>query len=145
MSRIKIELPEKMAFTGSLTVRITDINYGGHAGNDSIVAMIHEARVQFLKKLGYGELELENAGLIMSDLAVEYKTELFHGDVLNMYVAAGDFSRIGFGLYYQLKKVTGEQETIAANARTGMICYDYNLKKAVALPGAARIKLENAV
>lgn len=132
-----------MVFAGSLNVRITDINYGGHAGNDSIVAMIHEARVRFLKKLGYGELELENVGLIMSDLAVEYKAELFHGDVLNMYVAAGDFSRIGFELYYQLKKVTGEQEIVAANAKTGMICFDYNAKKAVALPEEARRKFEN--
>lgn len=144
MARIKIELPEQMVLVCRLQVRITDINYGGHAGNDRIVGFVHEARVQYFKQMGYDELDIEGVGTIMSDVAVEYKAELFQGDQLNVYMGAGDFTRIGFDLYYQLRKVSGQTETVAANAKTGMICYDYNLRKVASLPGKVRIRLENA-
>lgn len=144
MTRIKIDLPENLVWVCRLPIRITDINYGGHAGNDSIVALVHEARVQFLKQLGYGELELEGIGLIMSDLAVEFKAEMFYGDTVNIYMKAGDFTRVGFDLYYQLRKTEGEVETIAVNAKTGMICYDYERKKTVGLPDAVKVRLEHA-
>ena len=67
MARIKVELPEQFAFSTTIPVRITDLNYGKHVGNDTILSMIHEARVQYLRQLGYGELELEfgrNTGLL---------------------------------------------------------------------------------
>ena len=57
MARIKIDLPDNFSFTTSIPIRITDVNYGGHVGNDTILSLIHEARMQFLKQLGYSELE----------------------------------------------------------------------------------------
>ena len=33
-------------------VPISDINYGGHMGNDKSLALFHEARIAFLKHLG---------------------------------------------------------------------------------------------
>ena len=66
MARIKIDLPEKFSFTTSIPVRITDINYGDHVGNDTILSLLHEARVQFLKTFGYKEMEFEGVGMIMS-------------------------------------------------------------------------------
>ena len=53
MARIKLELPDKFPFSTTLYIRIGDINYGGHLGNDSVLAMIHEARLRFLKKHGF--------------------------------------------------------------------------------------------
>ena len=73
MARIKIELPENSIASFTIPVRITDINYGNHVGNDSFVAIIHEARMQWLKQYGYTELQVEAVGLIMSDLAVEFQ------------------------------------------------------------------------
>ena len=141
MPRIQIELPEQMDFVCRLPVRITDINYGNHAGNHSIVAMVHEARVQFLQRLGYGELELEGTGMIMSGLQVAFKAELFYGDVVDVYMAAGEFTRVGFELFYRLEKATEAGNITAVHAQTGMVCYNYALKKVAQLPDAARKKL----
>ena len=74
MARIKIIIPEKIITQIIIPVRITEINYGNHLGNDALVSILHEARMQWLSQLGYTELNIENTGLIMSDLAVEYKT-----------------------------------------------------------------------
>ena len=48
MSRIKLALPDRWTFSTELPVRISDINYGGHLGNDAVLALAQEARVRFL-------------------------------------------------------------------------------------------------
>lgn len=137
MTRIKIELPEQFHFSTKIPIRITDLNYGGHVGNDTILTLVHEARVQFLKSHGYEELNVEGVSLIMSDAGIEFKAELFYGDVVTAFVTATNFSRAGFDLFYKLMK----DETIVAVAKTGMICYNYDAKKVVSLPLKAKEKL----
>ena len=77
MPRIKIEIPERFIYKTEIPIRITDINYGGHLGNDSLLSIIHEARVRFLKNLGYSEANVEGSGIIMIDSAIQYKSEGF--------------------------------------------------------------------
>lgn len=139
MARIKVQLPETFSFFTEIPVRITDLNYGGHLANDSILSLIHEARMQFLKTAGYTELEFAGVGLIMTDAAIEFKSEAFYGDVLRVYVSAGEFSKIGFELYYELVSV--KDETAVAYAKTGMVCFDYAKRKVVSVPEEARQKL----
>lgn len=142
MPRIKIDLPTDFAFTSVIPVRITDLNYGNHVGNDTILSLIHEARVQYLHSLGYGELNFAGAGLIMADVGIEYKAELHYGDIVKTSVAAGDISKISFDLYYKLEKEENGKTVLVAAAKTGMVCFDYEKKKVTALPAEARKKLE---
>ena len=141
MARIKIELPESFYFSCIIPVRITDLNYGGHVGNDTVLSIIHEARMQFFKHLGYTEMNFAGAGMLMADVAIEFKSELFYGDVVMAFVTAGDISKIGFELFYRLEKETDSKKTIVAKAKTGMICYDYSTKKIVSVPDDAKQKL----
>lgn len=134
MPRTRIELPEKFSFTTDIPIRITDLNYGGHVGNDSILSLIHEARVRFLRHHGYGELDLAGVGLIMADVAIEFRNELFYGDALRASLAASEFSRVGFDLFYKLEKESGDKWVPVALARTGMVCYNYTLKKIAPVP-----------
>ena len=140
MARIKIDLPEKFSFTTTIPVRITDINYGGHAGNDTVLTIIHEARMQFLKSYGYKELEFEGVGMIMADVGIEFKNELFYGDIVIASVTITEFSKVSFDIYYKLEKEIAGKKILVAAAKTGMICYDYEAKKIVAVPGKAMAK-----
>jgi acyl-CoA thioester hydrolase len=137
MARIKLVLPEHFTFTTSIPVRITDLNYGGHLGNDTLLSLIHEARMQYLNSLGYSELQFDAASLIMSDAGIEFKSEAFYGDVLKAQVTAGEFTRVGFDLFYKFTKVVEEKEVVVALAKTGMICFDYKARKVVPVPEAA--------
>lgn len=143
MARIKVELPEKFSFSTTIPIRITDLNYGGHVGNDTILSLVHEGRVQFLKQFGLEELKFSGVGLIMGDAAIEFKNELFHGDVVKVAVAAADFTRISFDLYYKLEKISGEKTEPVAFAKTGMICFDYVRKKVVAIPEGVKEMFNN--
>jgi acyl-CoA thioesterase FadM len=144
MARNKIAFPDSFPFNCQIPVRITDINYGGHAGNDTVLSIIHEARMQFLKSMGYTEMEFAGAGMIMADVAIEFKNELFYGDIIIASVFAGEISKVGFELIYKLETLrpsNGEKKILVATAKTGMVCYDYQKKKIVSVPDEAKTKL----
>ncbi|MBO9659775.1 MAG: acyl-CoA thioesterase [Chitinophagaceae bacterium] len=141
MARIRLEMPSDYSFSTLIPVRITDINYGGHMGNDAVLSLIHEARVQYLRSFGYSELDFAGVALIMADVGIEFKKELFYGETVNASVCAGDFTKLSFDLFYKLEKeVDGNWQTVAL-AKTGMVCYDYANKKVSALPAEAKEKL----
>lgn len=141
MARIKIALPNSFPFSCKIPIRITDINYGGHVGNDTILTIIHEARIQFLASLGYTELNFGGTGMIMADVSIEFKNELFYGDIVSTSVAVSEISKIGFDLIYKLEIENNNVNKIIAVAKTAMICFDYANKKIVAISEEACKKI----
>lgn len=131
MSRIKLELPDKFVFSFEIPVRIGDINYGGHLGNDAILSIMHEARLNFLKKFNCSELDLFGTSLIMGDVAIIFKAEGFYGDTLKVEVTPAEFSRASFDLFYRITNQNGKEVAIA---KTGMVCFDYNSRKVTVVP-----------
>jgi acyl-CoA thioester hydrolase len=138
MARIKLLPPDNFSFHTKIPVRITDVNYGGHVGNDAILGLLHEVRMQFLQHYNFTEMELGGSSLIMSDVAIEFKSELFYGDSLMAYATGTELSRVGFDIFYKLTKTIEAKEITVALAKTGMICFDYTSKKITAVPDVVR-------
>lgn len=141
MHRIKIDLPETFSFSTSFPVRVTDLNYGNHVGNDTVLSFLHEARMQFLQSLGYSEFNLEGVSLIMADAALVFKNEMYYGDELLISIQPVELSRVGFDLVYKIEKKSEGKPIVTATAKTKMICFDYGLKKIVYLPDPVMKKL----
>ncbi|MEP6926746.1 MAG: thioesterase family protein [Ginsengibacter sp.] len=133
MARIKIELPEKCISVFTIPVRITDINYGNHVGNNSLVEIIHEARMQFLQQYDFTEMDAGGSSLIMNELTVEFKNESLYKDILEVKIFVGEISRVSFELFYSISVLRNNSSTIIATAKTGMVCFDYNEKKVVTM------------
>ena len=134
MARIQIDLPGKFVFTTEIPVRVTDLNYGGHVGNDSVLSIMHEARVQFYRSLGFkDEITIEgNIGQIMADVAIVYKSQSFLGDVMVIQIGAKDFNKYGFDLVYLItNKASGKE---IARGKTGIVCFDYSVRKIALVP-----------
>lgn len=130
MSRVKLTMPKTYIFSTELPVRITDLNYGNHLGNDKLVSLIHQARVLFLDSFQYSELDCEKVGLIMADLAIEYKNQAFFNDLLTFEVVADNFTKVSFDLFYLVTC----QDKIIAKAKTGMVTFDYAANKVAPVP-----------
>jgi len=144
MARIKIDLPEHFSFITEIPVRITDLNYGAHVGNDTILSLIHEARMQWLTSFGYtSELNIEGIGLIMVDAGIEFKSELFYGEKIFASVASAGLTKIGFDIYYKLEKGNSVERSLIALAKTGMLCFDYQKRKITPVPELFRSKLNH--
>jgi acyl-CoA thioesterase FadM len=139
MARIKLDMPDNYLFSTELAVRISDINYGGHLGNDAVLSMVHEARLRFLKHYHYTEMDVEGASIIMSDSAVVYKAEGFHGDRVQVDVTVADFNKYGCDLYYLLSNKDTAVEI--AHAKTGIVFFDYGERKVLTVPEGFRNKM----
>jgi acyl-CoA thioester hydrolase len=137
MERIKIRLPGIFNFHTTITIRITDLNYGGHVGNDVFLSLLHEARVQYLQHLGYSELNFEGTGLIMADVGIEYKRELKYGDEVKLSLAITAIDKSGFDIHYLMEVKAGDDLLVAGKAKTGMVCFDYAAQKRVSVPQKA--------
>ena len=136
MARIKLQLPDRNHFITEIPVRIADINYGGHIGNDSVLSLMHEARVQFLHHFGYREQDVDGAGIIMVDAVINYKAEGFYGMTLRIEVAVAEIESHGCDLYYRLSDVSTGKEI--ARAKTGIVFFDYETKKPMPTPDRFR-------
>ena len=141
MARIKINLPTDFLFSTIIPVRITDLNYGNHLANDKVLSIIHEARVQFLNHFGWNEMELGGVGIIMADVAIEYKNQAYYNDQLEISIAAGDFTRVSFDLFYQL--TCGDK--VIAKVKTGIVTFDYATNKVVEVPEIVKNTLKNEI
>lgn len=132
MPRIKLEIPAQFHFTTEIPIRITDINYGGHLGNDAVLSILHEARMRMLMEHGWTELNIEGVGTIMSDSVIVYKSEAFYGESLRIQIAVSDITKFGCDIYYLVRERESGREVV--HAKTGIAFYDYEQKKLSPVP-----------
>jgi acyl-CoA thioester hydrolase len=143
MARVQIELPEYFPFSTELEVRVGDLNYGNHLGNDSVLTLIHEARRRFLLSLGIEEIGHNRMGLVIADAAVVYRSQAFYAERLRIEVAVGDFGSRSCVFYCRASRAA-DGRTVA-EAKTGAVCFDFGSQKARAFPPAMLAKLRSAV
>jgi len=143
MARLHLNLPDKFLYSTDITVRVSDLNYGGHVGNDTMLTLLQEARIQFYRTLGFkDETRFDGpVGQIIIDAAVQYKSESFLGDVLEIRIGAEDFTKFRFDLLYEVKNKSTGQEV--ARAKTGIACFDYSRRRVTSIPGTLLTRLQS--
>ena len=133
MPRVKLEEQPNYEFTHTVTVRVTDLNYGNHLANDALVGLIGEARVQVLRQLDAREFDLGDGqtGIILADLAVNFKAEGFLFDTLQIDSHIGDISRKSFRMFHRITKKDGQP---LALAEAGIITFSYAERQVASIP-----------
>ena len=134
MPRLQLKPLAKYDFRTELTVRTTDLNYGGHLGNDRLLSLVHEARVAWLAEHSWSELDCAGVGLIMGDAGLVYQGEAFAGDRLIFEVGAAENSRTGFRLFFRVTRQDDSGPAPIALVENGMVCFDYHARKVTGLP-----------
>jgi acyl-CoA thioester hydrolase len=140
MPRLEIALPERFAYSTELEVRVSDLNYGNHVGNDQVLTLIHEARRRYIRSLGSDEIGADGMGFVIADAAIVYRAQAFYGDTLKVAVAAGEFQSRSCAFFYKVSKPGG---VTVAEARTGVVCFDFGKQKAVSFPEALLVRLKD--
>ena len=135
MARVKLDMDAvAFVFRTEMEVRITDINYGRHVGNDAMLGLLHEARLRFLANFGFSEEDIGGVGMLMGDAVVQFKAVAFRGDHLTVELGLADVERRTFDLMYRVTRA-GDGATVAL-AKTGMVAFDYAKNRLADLPAA---------
>lgn len=147
-------------YSTDIDVRIGDINYGGHMGNDRYLLLFHEARLRFLRSLGCSEADIgEGVSLIMSEAHIHYWGEVVYGDVLAVEVGIKDMKSVRFTVTFTVwKKADGVEADTAGLKKEGrslrpetgravaggytiMAGFDYAGKKLAKIPESFKTKI----
>ena len=139
MPRVEIVLPEQFPFFTEVPILASDINFANHLGNDRLMGLLQEARIRFFKWLGYNEADVEGSSMILADAALQYLSEGFHGDVIKIEVALGDFGRCNMDVYYRATNTTTGK--LLCQAKTGLVFFDYTTRKVQEVPARFKEKV----
>lgn len=142
MPRVKLQEQSCYEFRYEVTLQVRDINYGGHLGNDALVGLLHEARINLLSQLGCSEMNLGDGqtGMIMGDLVVNFREEGFMLDQLQIDSHIGEMSQRSFRIFHRITK----GDNLLALAETGLVTFNY-ARRAIAPIPAAFIEALNTV
>lgn len=142
MDRVRINIPDKIHFTTNIEVRVSDLNYGDHLGNERFLSFAQEARVRFFLELGLNEFDIGGTGIIQSDAAIVYRSEGNLGDVIRVDLTITEFGSSAFSIVYNMINLTTGKEL--AVVKTGIVCYDYDLQKIRPVPESFKAIFENS-
>jgi YbgC/YbaW family acyl-CoA thioester hydrolase len=121
-------------FSIPYTVRIADINYGGHVSNAAVLSFFQDARIAYLKQFGYSELDIGGCGLILPEAHVLYLAEMFLGEELRIGVRISELRNAAFVMAYGIER----DGTITAEGTTNLVAFDYQERKPRRLPDPFR-------
>jgi acyl-CoA thioester hydrolase len=137
MPRVEVDLPETFPFQIELPIRIGDLNYGNHLGNDSVLSLAQEARARFFRGYGWTELAIEGSvGIVVVDAAVVYRAEGRYGMSLRVELAFADVRSRGCDVLYRMSDAATGREI--ARLKTGLVFFDYAARKVALMPSAFR-------
>lgn len=134
MPRVKVNMPERFLFSMEYPVRFSDLDYAKHLNNVAMVHVLHEARLQFLASLGFTESNIFGLGMVVTDMAVEYRSESFANDVLVVEVGIRQFNRYGCDICFQV--TNSALERVVCNAKMGVVFFDFDKHKIALVPPA---------
>ncbi len=136
MARIELDLPRLLPFSTEIDVRVTDMNYGAHLGNDAMLSLIHEARWRYFRSNSMSEGDVGGARLVLADAAIVYKKEAFAGDRLRFEVGVIEVARVSCDLGYRATRIA--DGAIVAEAKTGLVFLDPESGRPIAVPDRVR-------
>lgn len=117
------------------TVRVADVNYGGHVSNAAVLSFFQDARIAYLRHLGaFSELDIGGCGIILPEAHVRYLAEMFHGDALEIGVRITELRNSAFVMTYRIER----QGEATAEGNTHLVAFDYQARKPRRLPPVFR-------
>ena len=125
-------MKSEKSFAGTYTIRVGDINYGGHMGNDKALLLFHDARLHFLGQYGFSESDIGGPGLIMSEAHVFFKKEVFREDEIKVFIHIEELHNISLVMYYSVMR----DDIEVMHGSTKLVVFDYEKKKVAKVPDA---------
>ncbi|MEX1197483.1 MAG: thioesterase family protein [Pseudohongiellaceae bacterium] len=134
MARVKLNMPETFLFRMEYPVRFSDLDYARHLNSVAMVHVLHEARLQFLASLGLTESNIFGLGMVVTDMAIDYRSESFARDVLVVEVGVDKFNRYGCDICFQVTNSALDRNV--CNAKMGVVFFDFDKHKIALVPSA---------
>ena len=136
MPRVKLHELNKYEFRYHVTVQARDVNATEHLDHKVVLGMIQDARTTIFHTLGMKESSIDGGqtGVILADLVVNYKAEVFAFEKLWVESHFGEFEEKGFRIFFRISKDEGK--CLVALIEAGFVVYDYRTRTVARMPAS---------
>lgn len=110
-------------------VRFRDVDSLGHVNNAVFLTYLEEARIGYLLPMG-----ADAANMILARVEIDFRAPLRTGDELEIGVRPVNVGSKSFELEYEVRA----SGTVAAEAKTVIVSFDYETGRSVEVPQAWR-------
>lgn len=116
-------------FKTEIRIQVSDINYGGHLGNDRFLTLAQEARARYFMSKGWKESKLAGTdmGIIVTEAYIKFLKEGFLGQCIEVTLTLGKTSKCSFELFYDLVEVNSKEKL--GEIKTKLAFFNYNTRK----------------
>ena len=127
-----------------LNIRFKDFDSLGHVNNAVFITYLEEARVKYFEKVIRPNEEINwwNDGIILANLQIDFRKPI---EGFKDYFVSIACSRIGtksFDFSYNITHEANDEVEIMAEAKSVMVCYDYEGKITVPVYEEWIVKVE---
>jgi len=116
---------EGFDFVHRETVRFRDVDSIGHVNNAVFLTYLEEARIAYLLPFG-----ADVTNMILARVEIDFRAPLRMGDEIEIGVRPAGVGTKSFQLEYEVRS----GDTVAAEAKTVIVSYDYESGRSVELP-----------
>jgi acyl-CoA thioester hydrolase len=120
---------EGFDFVHRETVRFRDVDSMGHVNNAVFLTYLEEARIAYLLPFG-----AEVTNMILARVEIDFRAPLQSGDEIEVGVRPTTVGTKSFELEYEVRS----GETVAAEAKTVIVSFDYESGRSVDVPESWR-------
>jgi acyl-CoA thioester hydrolase len=112
-------------FVHQENVRFRDVDSMGHVNNAVFLTYLEEARIAYLLPFG-----ADVSNMILARVEIDFRAPVRMGDRLEIGVRPSGVGTKSFELEYEVRC----GDTVAAEAKTVIVSYDYEAGRSVELP-----------
>lgn len=128
-------------FSINYKVTVSDINYGGHMGNERALILFQQGRIDFFKNLNLSEINIgDDIGTIQLESHVKYLKEVYLGEVLKINIDDIVLKKTSMDFIYSVYNENNEK---VLEGSTLILAYNYERKKVSKIPSIFLEKLRN--
>jgi acyl-CoA thioester hydrolase len=111
-----------------MEVRWRDLDALNHVNNAVYFTYLEQARVHYLRELGVVPETPSGIGFILAEAHCRFKSPLTLGERVTVYIRVSELRNSSFVFEY---RVEGEDQRLAAEARSIQVWYDYENRSPV--------------
>ncbi|MUV39396.1 uncharacterized protein JNUCC1_03272 [Lentibacillus sp. JNUCC-1] len=126
-------------FSIQIKVRFSETDMFGHVNNVSAFTYFEEARIEYLKSLGFFSDSSDEQNVpVVADLQCDYHQQMYFDDRLNVYVKAHYIGTTSVDIHYM---VVNEKEDLCLTGRGRLVYINKHSGKPVAIDENLKEKL----
>ena len=124
-----------------IEVRFGDLDALGHVNNATFLTYIEQARIRYFVEVTGWQGDITSIGLILARAECDFRAPIHYPETVTVHIRTARLGGKSFDLAYALTTSDG---TLVAEAKTVIVCYDYEQDITIPIPDDWRASLSAA-